>query len=208
MKILHKFMLAAAMAALLPAASWGKSSIEKYHDEILELSVEDNIMNPDIPGKQEEAIRAKQQTVAKFLKSKGFKVQTVRDGLALVVTVPASQLFAPNDTVLLRAAADALNLISHYLKTPDMYKMLVVSHSDDTGSELYLNSLTEVRSNAIVEWMSSRGLSTDAVIPYGYGADEPLESNISVRGRRANRRVEFYFIPGPQMIQLAKSKKL
>lgn len=200
-------------AAVLSLSSFqlplfGKPSLDKYHEEILEMSVEDNLHSPEVPGKYVEVIKDRQMSMAKFLKGKGMKVETTREGLAVVVTIPAAQLFFPNDTVLRPIADKTLAVIGHYLKTPDFYKVLVVVHSDDTGSDSYLNDLTESRSNAVVDWFSARDLPVSGVIPYGYGADEPIASNISRKGRETNRRVEFYFIPGPEMIKQAKSKKL
>lgn len=194
------------IAAALPASA--KGTLDKYHETILELSVDENLAQPEVPKKQIPAIRERQSSMAKYLKGKGLTVEMARDGLAVVVTLPAEELFAANDTVVTAGAAKNLDLLSHYLKTPDLYKVLVVAHSDDTGTEEYLNSLTEARAEAIVQWMADRKFDTTAVIPYGFGADEPLEDNGTRQGRAANRRVEFYFVPGPVMIDRAKTGKL
>lgn len=200
------------MTVIAASALWqplqAKNAIEKYHDEIVELSVEDNVTHPDVPKKQIIAIKNRQLSMARHLKQKGVNVETTRDGLVVVATIPAVVLFAPNDTLLLPKAATQLDLIAHYLKTPDLYKLLVVAHSDNTGSEEYLNALTTNRAEDIVNNFASRGLAVDAVIPYGLGADEPLVPNVTVKNRASNRRVEFYFVPGPEMISQAKAGKL
>lgn len=201
-----------AITVIAASASWqplqAKSAIEKYHDEIVELSVEDNVTHPDVPKKQILPIKNRQLSMARHLKQKGLNVETARDGLVVVATIPAEVLFASNDTLLLPKASTQLDLIAHYLKTPDFYKLLVVVHSDNTGSEEYLNTLTTNRAEAIVNNFAKRGNAIEAVIPYGLGADEPLVPNVTAKNRASNRRVEFYFVPGPEMISQAKAGKL
>jgi outer membrane protein OmpA-like peptidoglycan-associated protein len=193
---------------LAAPTTWGKTDIEKYHDDIAELSVEDNIMSPDVPKKALAKVKNKQATLTSTLTAKGLKVERMRNDLVRIITVPVSELFAPNDTVLSTYATKTLDLFVPYLKVPDMYKVLVVVHSDNTGSEEYLNHLTDARSQAIVDYFSRKKLNTDGVIPYGYGTDEPLAPNDTRANRAMNRRVDFYFIPGPEMIERAKNGTL
>ena len=63
-------------AAVLSLSSFqlplfGKPSLDKYHEEILEMSVEDNLHSPEVPGKYVEVIKDRQMSMAKFLKGKG-----------------------------------------------------------------------------------------------------------------------------------------
>lgn len=208
-KALH--ILLAAATIFISDQAMAKSPSDKYsryHEEIVDLSVEENLMSPEVPKKQLTAIKNRQLAMAKHLKRKGFKVETARDGLAVIVTLQSDGMFMPNDTLLTKGARQNLDILGHYLKTPDFYKVLIVAHSDDTGSEDYLNSLTVKRADAIVKDFEAKGLEINGVIPYGLGCDEPVAENFSRNGRSQNRRVEFYFIPGPEMISQAKAGKL
>lgn len=201
-------ILAVAAALVFSPQAMAKTDNDRYHEEIVEMSVEENLMHPEVPKKALKSVKDRQLAMARHLKQKGLKVEMARDGLAVILTLQTDGMFAPNDTLLTPAASKQLALVEHYLKTPDLYKMLVVVHSDDTGSESYLNELTTSRAEELVRYFEKKGLAADGVIPYGFGIDEPVTDNHSRRSRATNRRVEFYFIPGPEMIRLAKSGKL
>lgn len=209
-KTLHIFFVSALTLPWITSgfSANAKSSTEKYHEQIVEMSVEENLMTPEVPKKQLTAVKNRQLAVARYMKKNGMDVEMTRDGLVVVLTLPSDIIFAPNDTVVTKAGAKSLETVAHYLKTPDFYKVLVVAHSDDTGSEEYLNSLTAARADAIVHNFQNKGLQVKGVVPYGFGTDEPVKPNSTRRGRAANRRIEFYLIPGPEMISAAKAGTL
>jgi len=194
------------------AASLGKSKAERYHETIFELSVDENVAEPEVPKKQVPAVVGYMKKVAgSFVQHKelGLTVEMARGGQVAVVSLPSDALFAPNDTVLSPSAAELLKPFAKHLTVKDMFKFLVVVHSDDTGTEEYLNSLTEARAEAVAAmWAADPQSASDAVVPYGFGAAEPLVANNSRTNRAKNRRVEIYMIPGPEMIARAKSGKL
>lgn len=200
----------AVVAVCVPA--WARqesgSVPDGYHDLILELSLDENISTPEISRKCESAVSGYQKSVALGLKRQGIGVETMRDGLVVVATMPVSDLFEPNDTILRQDAGMKLRHFSEMLARPDFYKLIIAVHSDDTGSEEYVNELTEARADAVYGWFADKGLDVAAVVPYGIGADEPLRANNSRRHREANRRVEIYLVPGPVMIESAKSGRL
>lgn len=179
-----------------------------YHAEILENSLVQNLQGPEIPKKQIPVIEAYQKNVALALKKRGYDVELMRDRQIVVVTIQASALFNAGETQLRSDAGAMLSGVAGYLKEPDKYKILVVAHSDDTGSEAFLHQVTDRRSDAVADWLVANQVSSDNIVPYGLGADEPRKDNSSRAGRDANRRIEIYLVPGPSMISLAKSGKL
>lgn len=195
-----------ALSAAIPVAA--KVDLNKYHDEIVDFSIDDNLQTPQIPGKliaqaQNEMLKLKNRFDTSGLTTD----LTERDGLVLMVTIPCSELFIPNDTTLASFAEAKLKHLEPPMRTPDRYKVLIVVHSDDTGSDVYLNNLTRARADAIRQWFADDGLDVEGIVPYGLGYDEPLNTEPSRKARAANRRVEFYFVPGPIMIESLKIKK-
>ena len=89
------------------------------------------------------------------------------------------------------------------LKNPGFYKMLLVMHSDNTGSPTYTLNLTRQRVNAVYDWFDENG-SVDYVVPYALGETDPLVDNNSVENRKTNRRLEIYLVPEKTMLQQAK----
>lgn len=188
---------------------WAKSSrLEKYYEEITELSIDDNINSPEVPKKYLDAALATMGLLAGQMEDDGLKTDlSERGGLALMVTVPVADLFASNDTILKTGADKVLEKFKKHLLVPDKYKLLIAVHSDDTGNEEYLNNLTQVRAEAILSWFSSNGIPTQGIVTYGMGYDEPLNTEETRQGRAENRRVEFYFVPGPILIEHLKTKR-
>lgn len=180
----------------------------KYHEEIGEMSIEENINSPEVPTKHSDAARNAMQTLAAQMQKAGLSVDlNERGGMVLMVTIPASQLFAANDTALVASADNILKTISSPLRVPDRYKLLIAAHSDDTGSDDYLVTLTQARADAILTWLTQHGLPTDGVVTYGMGHDEPIDADTSRAGRQRNRRIELYYVPGPVMIQEIKARR-
>lgn len=135
-------------------------------------------------------------------------VETYRNKEVLLVTIPASSLFAPNDTVLRPEAASLLAPLKRYLKDPDMYRVLMVMHTDNTGSAAYRDRLTEERSKAVSDWFVDQGADTSYLFPYAFGDDMPLVENNSMSNRERNRRLEVYLVPGKKMLEQAKKGRI
>lgn len=170
------------------------------------MAVDENLQTPAVPSKLVIGAQSAMAGFATRLQRSGYEVDlSERDGMVLMVTVPASELFAPNDTIISHSAPQKLKPLAQPLRVPDKYKLLVVVHSDDTGSEEYLYDLTRARADAIRNWIADQGIPVDAVVPYGLGYDEPISVEVSRKGRAANRRVEFYYVPGPIMLEELKA---
>ncbi len=205
MKLFPRILILTGLS-MLPLMASAKSSIEKYHDEIAEMSVDANLMSPEVRNKFIEPVKARMADLCARLRKANLDADAnERGGLVVAVTIPAAEIFAPNDTLVAPYGVKPLMTLSRHLKVPDYYKVLVTVHSDDTGNEDYLNHLTRTRADAIVNWFESQGLKTDGIIPYGMGFDEPLSVEPSRSARALNRRVEIYFVPGPKMIDDVKS---
>lgn len=138
----------------------------------------------------------------------GCTVETFRNKEVLLVTIPASKLFMPNEVELRKDASALLNPIKRYLKDPDMYRVLMVMHTDNTGSESYRDNLTEERATAVFDWFQHQNIDTRYLFPYAYGDEMPLVENNTMSNRDKNRRLEFYLMPGKKMVEQAKKGRI
>jgi outer membrane protein OmpA-like peptidoglycan-associated protein len=93
---------------------------------------------------------------------------------------------------------------------PDSYKLLdqVVSvlndfpkmrisiegHTDSVGGEVMNMRLSERRSEAVLDYLVSKGISPDRLEAVGYGPTKPIASNKTAVGRAKNRRTEFRIV--------------
>lgn len=176
--------------------------------DIYELSLDENIATPEIRNdKQADRVQDYQYEMAVAFKKANFDVEVMRDDEVIVVTIPASQLFDANDTVLNKLGEAQLKPFLSMLTNPGFYKMLLVMHSDNTGSSAYTLNLTRQRVNAIFDWFEENG-SVDYVVPYALGETDPIVDNNSVENRKLNRRLEIYLVPDKVMLQQAKKGKI
>lgn len=182
-----------------------------------ELSNEELILSVPL-GKQAELVQQFQGKEAmRLLKSPaytpastGCNVETYRDREVIIITIPAANLFAPNDTELSDNAAQYLNPLKRYLnkQMPDMYRVLLVMHTDNTGSTSYTDNLSLERVESIYEYLDNIGVDTRYLFPTAAGATDPLYNNNTVEGRAGNRRLEIYLIPGTRMNDEAKKGRI
>lgn len=174
----------------------------------LAADIEANIRYPEVPAKAAQAVSSSMNQLVRTLRGAGYSVRAVRDGQVVLVTIPAVQLFAPGSTALRPEASSALRPLMPYINRTDNYKVIVAAHSDDTGDEVYADRLTADRANAVDEFFFALNSNADTgIIPYGLGADEPVEANNSIAGRAANRRIEIYFVPTQEYIDKVRRRR-
>lgn len=209
-RVAHIIFITAAVFFL----TWPQTLLAREEEDIYELSLDENIELPEIKNdKQADKIQDFQYDMAVAFKKSNYEVETTRDGEVIVITIPSSQLFDPNDTVLNKLGEEVLKPFLRMIKNPGFYKLLLVMHSDNTGSSAYTLNLTRQRVNAIFDWFDENG-SVDYVVPYALGDTEPMvDNNIvvdnnSVENRKRNRRLEIYLVPEKVMLQQAKKGRI
>ena len=206
--MIKNLIIAVAVAAMAVCSfsADAKEKTKKQNIDIYDLSIDDNIAMPELE-KQAETIKKFQYNQAIALQKNKQNVEMTRDGEVIIITIPAGQLFAPNDTVLSDMGKKSIEPFLGYLKNEGLYKMLLVMHHDNTGSDRYILNLTKARVNAIYDWIS-KNASVEYVVPYALGSIEPLVENNSVANRKFNRRLEIYLVPEVGMIKAAKKKNI
>lgn len=150
----------------------------------------------------------------------GVSIETYRNKEVIILTIPTDRLFAPNSTELAKSADALLTPLKRYMKAgaEDMYRVLLVMHTDNTGSEAYTDKLSMDRAASVFNWFTENGCNTDYLFPRARGASEPnrtsgeltdiLRANNTMEKRAANRRLEIYLIPGEKMSDMAKKGRI
>lgn len=180
---------------------------EKPEVDVYSLNIEQNLATPEVSAKNSEAVKGAMDLLTRTLKQAGLNATGVRKGEVTMVTIPCSDLFAPNSITIKDNGMAILAKLTPYIKRSDKYKTVLAVHSDDTGDEVYAERLTADRANAIDEYYSTAIGGESPVIPYGLGNDEPVASNSGMANRAKNRRVEIYFVPTTSLIDNARKKK-
>lgn len=67
----------------------------------------------------------------------------------------------------------------------------VIAHTDNLGSNAANKNLSNLRARAVAIFLVRNGISAARLKAFGYGEDQPLDTNETTAGRSRNRRVEF-----------------
>ncbi len=195
-------------------SSWFSSDKSKgevaptEHIDLTQLTLDENISIPELDKEARKIRTAQSREMRRLQKARLTDLKLVRNYEVIKATIAASNLFLPNDTVLSEKADIFLRPFLADLRIPDYYHVMLVMHSDDTGSETYSLDLTRSRVQAVRDWFARNGGNTDFVVTYEAGAFSPIASNRTMEGRAKNRRLEIYLIPGEKMIDMARRGQL
>jgi outer membrane protein OmpA-like peptidoglycan-associated protein len=106
------------------------------------------------------------------------------------VTFESGILFGFDSSELQGAARENLSNLAESLNEYPNTEVLIVGHTDATGSDSYNQGLSERRADAAASYLAQRDVSWDRIDAEGRGEEEPVASNGDEAGREQNRRVE------------------
>ncbi|WP_437476874.1 OmpA family protein [Sorangium sp. So ce1014] len=87
------------------------------------------------------------------------------------------------------AVLDAV--VSALMLHPEIFKVEVAGHTDNAGPADLNRALSQRRAEAVVAYVTSKGIDPKQLVARGYGPDKPIDDNKTAKGRQKNRRVEF-----------------
>lgn len=118
----------------------------------------------------------------------GATITRVGEGITIVF---ASGLMYDFDSDVIRAeaATNLRNLATSLKKYPNT-QLLVVGHTDDSGSDSYNQALSQRRADAALRYLGQQGIPASRISASGRGESEPVASNDTEGGRQTNRRIE------------------
>lgn len=87
-------------------------------------------------------------------------------------------------------SASVLNeLLVLLQKQPEWY-LAVAGHTDNVGTDAINIPLSRQRAEAVIAWLTAKGVDRSRLIAAGFGSKKPLADNGSEDGRAKNRRVD------------------
>ena len=117
--------------------------------------------------------------------------ETHRTALGVVMNLGSEHLKFEFDKAELRAEdRELLSRVAGILLSSQDYTVSVNGHTDDVGSDVYNQKLSERRAQAVRDYLVKAGLPPDVLSVTGHGKALPLVQRADDTARAKNRRVE------------------
>ncbi len=97
------------------------------------------------------------------------------------------------DKATIKTVSDGLldEVASVLTEHPEILRIEVQGHTDNTGSAAHNKQLSGGRADAVVKALVKRGIVKARLTSRGYGQEKPIADNATEEGRHKNRRVQF-----------------
>lgn len=112
--------------------------------------------------------------------------------IAVGSKIALRNIFFDTGKSTLRPESNAeLERLVKLMKDVPSLKIEISGHTDNTGSASLNASLSQDRAEAVVKYLTSKGVAANRMTAMGYGSSKPIASNNTADGRQQNRRTEF-----------------
>jgi outer membrane protein OmpA-like peptidoglycan-associated protein len=115
----------------------------------------------------------------------------IKTGESLVLN---NIFFETNSHTLLPTSHAELNTVIELLLNNPSIKLLVEGHTDNVGNAEHNIKLSQQRAEAIVNYLTEKGIEPSRLKAKGYGFSKPIADNNTEEGRAMNRRTEIKII--------------
>ncbi len=132
-------------------------------------------------------------------KSSGCPAQRVAVG-AKKIEIFEKVFFETGSATIKEESLQLLDEVAEVLVDhPEITRVQVEGHTDNTGSAAYNTRLSQQRAEAVVAHLVEAGVAEDRLVAKGFGPDQPIADNGTEEGRAENRRVEFKILKQGKM---------
>ena len=125
--------------------------------------------------------------------TQGTNIQVERtENNELKLNIPNDISFDIGSAAIKPQLRAVLDPFANSLRDDPTARLMIVGHTDNTGSDAVNNPLSVERANSVRDYLTSRGVSGMRVETAGRGEREPVAENTTEAGRAKNRRVEIF----------------
>ncbi|WP_295716872.1 OmpA family protein [Mucilaginibacter sp.] len=127
-----------------------------------------------------------------------------REGEGILVKFDSGILFDTDKSALKAEAQSNLQKLAASLQNNPETNILIVGHTDNTGSNAHNMTLSVQRAESVKSFIAAANVASSRLQTSGKGETEPIADNTTVDGRSKNRRVEIVIVANTTMKNEAK----
>ncbi len=83
-----------------------------------------------------------------------------------------------------------LDEVAELLREHAKLRIQIEGYTDSHGNAQENNKLSVARATSVRTYLVGKGVAAERLEAHGYGAEKPIDSNTTARGRENNRRIE------------------
>ena len=102
--------------------------------------------------------------------------------------------FETSKDIIEERSKPSLNSLADKLKQKSEWNLLLSGHTDNVGDDDANMILSKNRSEAVKNYLISKGISESRIKVNYFGETKPIADNNTQEGRQKNRRVEFVIV--------------
>jgi len=136
----------------------------------------------------------------------GAKVERIDDAIVVTFDENSGVYFDTNKYDINSDSSTLLNKLGSILVEYPDTNVLVVGHTDSTGTNEYNMTLSKNRANAVTNFFIKNGVGSTRFTTKWFGEDQPIADNGTLDGRAKNRRVNLAIVPNEKMVNEAKKE--
>lgn len=129
----------------------------------------------------------------------GAEVKRVDDGIIVTFDENSGVYFQTNKYDVNTDSQIILNKLVAVLNEYPETNVIVIGHTDSTGSDSYNMTLSEKRAKSVTNYFIEKGLASSRFTTQWFGENQPEYDNSTAEGRAKNRRVNVVIVPNETM---------
>jgi outer membrane protein OmpA-like peptidoglycan-associated protein len=118
------------------------------------------------------------------------KAELKTEEKAIINTAFSNLQFATAKAEIVTTSLPSLDKMAALLQAHPEWTLTLSGHTDNEGTAAFNQTLSEKRSDAVKQYLVSKGVTASRITTVGYGATKPLTTNDTKEAREKNRRVE------------------
>jgi len=129
-----------------------------------------------------------------------------REGEGIIVKFDSGILFDIDKADIRPDAQTNLQNLAISLKKNAETNVLIIGHTDNTGTDAYNVDLSVHRAASVKDYLKANSIKSFRLTIDGRGATEPIADNNTTEGKAKNRRVEIVIVANDKMKKQAKEE--